>query len=165
MSTPASIAKHPIHPMLVAVPIGLWVFSLVADLIGAAGWRTEIWNSVALYTLAGGIVGALLAAVPGFIDFLSISVPDVRRIGVYHMAVNLTAVAIFIFNLYLRLTGAPGAFFPIALSVFGVALLALAGWFGGELVYVHGMGVEQSSDARSAPEQRGAGPRKLRRIG
>ncbi|HEY3303153.1 MAG TPA: DUF2231 domain-containing protein [Candidatus Binatia bacterium] len=165
MSTPASIAKHPIHPMLVAVPIGLWVFSLVADLIGAAGWRAESWNDVACYTMAGGVVGALLAAIPGFIDFLSISVPNDRRIGVYHMAVNLTAVAVFSLNLYLRLSSAPGAVFPIALSVFGVALLAVAGWLGGELVYVHGMGVEQPSVARSRPEQRGAGPRKLRRIG
>jgi uncharacterized membrane protein len=165
MSTPASVAKHPIHPMLVAVPIGLWVFSLVADLIAAAGWRPEIWSEIAFYTMTGGVIGALLAAIPGFIDFLSISVPNVRRIGVYHMAVNLTAVAVFALNLYLRTGSAPGAFLPIALSVFGVALLAVAGWLGGELVYVHGMGVEQPSGARSGPEQRVAGPRKLRRSG
>jgi uncharacterized membrane protein len=115
--------------------------------------------------MAGGVVGALLAAIPGFIDFLSISVPNVRRIGVYHMAVNLTAVAVFTVNLYLRLTGAPGALFPIALSILGVALLAVAGWLGGELVYVHGMGVDQPSGARSGPEQRAVGPRRLRRIG
>jgi uncharacterized membrane protein len=141
------------------------LFSLVADLIGASGWRPEIWHDVAFYTMAGGVVGAVLAAIPGFIDFLSISVPKVRRIGVYHMAVNLTAVAVFSLNLYLRLTAVPGAVFPIALSVVGIALLAVAGWLGGELVYVHGMGVEQPSGARSGPEQRAAGPRKLRRIG
>ncbi|MGH7766129.1 MAG: DUF2231 domain-containing protein, partial [Candidatus Binatia bacterium] len=159
------IAKHPIHPMLVAVPIGLWVFSLVADLIGLAGWSPEIWHDVAFYTMAGGVVGALLAAIPGFIDFFSITDPNVRRLGVYHMAVNLTAVAVFIVNLYLRWDSLGGAIFPIVLSVFGVALLAVAGWLGGELVYVHGMGVEQKSGVRSGPEQRVAGPRKLRRIG
>src|SRR5215212_3435021 len=60
METPASIAKHPIHPMLVALPIGLWVFSLVSDIIYRAGWGSAVWNDVAFYTLAGGIVGALL---------------------------------------------------------------------------------------------------------
>jgi len=162
MSTPASIAKHPIHPMLVALPIGLWVFSLIADLIALAGWRPEVWNDVAFYTMAGGVVGALLAAIPGFIDFLSISVPNVRKIGVYHMAVNLLAVALFALNLYIRTSSAPAAAIPISLSVLGVALLAVSGWLGGELVYVHGMGVAQPS---GRTEQRAAGPTKLRRLG
>src|SRR5687767_5627788 len=71
MRTPASIAGHPIHPMLVAIPIGLWVFSFVCDLFVLSG-RTGAWPTVALYTMVGGIVGALLAAVPGFIDLLSL---------------------------------------------------------------------------------------------
>lgn len=57
MKTPASIAGHPIHPMLVAVPIGLWIFSLVCDLVHRSG-QGDNWNIVALYTLAGGIAGA-----------------------------------------------------------------------------------------------------------
>jgi uncharacterized membrane protein len=65
MKTPASIAGHPIHPMLVALPIGLWIFSLVCDLVFAFGGASENWRLVAVYTLAGGIIGALLAAVPG----------------------------------------------------------------------------------------------------
>ena len=64
MSSPASIGKHPIHPMLVEFPIGLWVFALVCDVVRLFG-GAEVWNSVALYCIAGGIVGALLAAVPG----------------------------------------------------------------------------------------------------
>jgi uncharacterized membrane protein len=69
MKTPASIAGHPIHPMLVPLAIGLWI---------AFGASSESWRIVALYTLAGGIVGALLAAVPGFIDMLSIPWPTKR---------------------------------------------------------------------------------------
>jgi uncharacterized membrane protein len=84
MSSPASIGKHPIHPMLVAFPIGLWVFALVCDVVRLFG-GAEIWNSVALYSIAGGIVGALLAAVPGFIDFLSIDEPQVKRIATTHL--------------------------------------------------------------------------------
>ena len=58
MSTPASIARHPIHPILVAFPIGLWVFSVVADLIYQLGWGRATWSDVAFYSIGGGIVGA-----------------------------------------------------------------------------------------------------------
>ncbi|MGH9834655.1 MAG: DUF2231 domain-containing protein [Blastocatellia bacterium] len=60
----ASIGGHPIHPILVAFPIGLWVFSLVSDIVYFMGWGSAIWNDVAFYSMAGGIVGALLAAAP-----------------------------------------------------------------------------------------------------
>ncbi len=73
MASPASVAKHPIHPMFVVFPIGLWIFSFIMDLIYYFGSGTEIWNIVALYTMIGGIIGALIAAVPGLIDFLSLS--------------------------------------------------------------------------------------------
>jgi uncharacterized membrane protein len=107
MSTPASIARHPIHPILVAFPIGLWVFSVVADLIYQLGWGRATWSDVAFYSIGGGIVGALLAAVPGFIDFLSITDKRVRAIGIYHMAANLLAVVIFGVSFWLRWMGGP----------------------------------------------------------
>ena len=53
MKTPASIAGHPINPMLVALPIGLWIFSLVCDLVHVYGAPGDDWNIVARYTLAG----------------------------------------------------------------------------------------------------------------
>src|SRR6476661_2694429 len=70
--TPANIAGHPIHPMLVTIPIGLWIFSFVCDLAFVFGRGAPVWSTVALYTMAGGIVGALAAAVFGFIDLLSL---------------------------------------------------------------------------------------------
>lgn len=72
MPSPASIGGHPIHPMIIPFPIALWVFSLAADVIYL--WRgNPIWrNYIAFYTLLGGIVGAVAAAVPGFIDWLQI---------------------------------------------------------------------------------------------
>jgi len=89
MSTPARIGGHPIHPMLVPLAIGLWVFSLVCDLIYRFGGGSDVWVGVAFYTLAGGIVGALLAAVPGFIDLLSLPPGKVKKVAVAHMAINL----------------------------------------------------------------------------
>src|SRR5205809_4750633 len=88
MSSPASLKNHPIHPMLVALPIGLWIFALICDVVFATG-GAAIWNTVALYCVAAGIVGALLAAVPGFIDYLSIDEAAMKRIGTYHLLLNL----------------------------------------------------------------------------
>jgi uncharacterized membrane protein len=156
MTTPASVAKHPIHPMLIVFPIGLWVFSLVCDIIVLAG-GAPVWHDIAYYTMLGGLIGALLAAVPGLVDFFSISDPESKRIARNHMLLNLTAVTLYAINLYLRAGGSPGAPLPIVFSVAGVLLLAVSGWLGGELVYVHGVAVERSAK----PTDRG----NLRRIG
>ncbi|MDQ3025900.1 MAG: hypothetical protein M3R58_05290 [Pseudomonadota bacterium] len=68
MRTPASIAGHPIHPMLVPIAIGCFVFSFAADLICIVRGNPGLWNPIAYYVMLGGIVGALVAAVPGLID-------------------------------------------------------------------------------------------------
>ena len=70
MRTPANVAGHPIHPMLVTLPIGLWVFSFVCDLLFIFGSRAAEWNIVALYTMGGGIVGAIVAATLGAVVLL-----------------------------------------------------------------------------------------------
>ena len=141
MRTPASIAGHPIHPMLVPIPIGLWVFSLVCDLVHAGGSTNPAWSTVALYTMGGGIAGALLAAVPGLIDLLSLPA-HARKTGVAHMAINLTVVVLYAVNLWLRLPAPedPGAL--IWLSVLAIGLLVISGWLGGKMVYVLGVAVE-----------------------
>ena len=148
MSSPASVAKHPIHPMLVVFPIGLWTFSLVCDVAYATGWGDPIWSDMAFYTMAGGIAGALLAAVPGFIDFLSLS-GGVRSIALTHLLINLGIVGLYALDLFLRLGSIPGAILPIALSSLGMVLLGVSGWLGGELVYVHNIGVEPQSGSRA----------------
>ena len=78
MRTPANVAGHPIHPMLVTIPIGLWIFSLVCDFIAMRSASPETWNVVALYALVGGIVGALVAAIPGLIDLVSLRDPAIN---------------------------------------------------------------------------------------
>ena len=155
MSSPASIAKHPIHPMLVVFPIGLWTFSLVCDVAYAAGWGGPIWNDMAFYTMAGGIAGALLAAVPGFIDFLSLR-GSVRSIALTHMLINLGIVGLYALNLFLRTGSAPGAAAPVALSALGMVLLGISGWLGGELVYVHNIGVEPQAESSGRDRRKAA---------
>jgi uncharacterized membrane protein len=145
MRTPASIAGHPIHPMLVPIPIGLWVFSLVCDLIQAAGSTNAAWSTVALYTMGGGIVGALLAAVPGLIDLLSLP-PGPRRTALTHMAINLTVVALYVINFWMRPAAPEGPGNLIWLSVIAIGLLLISGWLGGKMVYVYGIAVETPAD-------------------
>jgi len=65
MQTPASIARHPIHPMLVPIPIGLWIFSFVCDLVYRFGGAAEPWTTIALYSMVGGIIGACSRRFPG----------------------------------------------------------------------------------------------------
>jgi uncharacterized membrane protein len=155
MASPASIAKHPLHPMLVALPIGLWIFSLVSDVIYIMKWGGQVWTDVALYTMAGGVVSALLAAVPGFIDLLSLKGPA-KKLGIWHMSLNLLIVGLYAVNLWLRTTTS-GTNTPIWLSVIGVVMLGLSGWLGGEMVYVHGVAVEpqpmQKTSQISAPRR------------
>jgi uncharacterized membrane protein len=141
MSSPASIKKHPVHPMLVGFPIGLWVFALVCDVVHAVS-GSAIWQTVATFCVAGGIVGALLAAVPGLIDYFSIDEAEMRRIANLHLAVNLGAVVIFAINLWLRVRLPVESNVPLGLSVVGVLAIGFGGWLGGEMVYVKGMAVE-----------------------
>src|SRR4051812_25826933 len=127
MNTPASIAGHPIHPMLVPIPIGLWIFSLVCDLVHAGGSANAAWPTVALYTMGAGIVGALLAALPGLVDLLSLP-PGPRGTAIKHMTINLIVVALYAANFWLRLRspGEPGGL--MWLSILALGLLVISGW-------------------------------------
>lgn len=134
--------------MLVALPIGLWVFSLVSDIIYMAGWGSDIWVDVAFYTLVGGVVGAFLAAIPGFIDYLSISDEKTKKTGTKHLIFNLIVVALYVVNFLIRAKTQVTTPFTFGLSVVGTALLAYSGWLGGDMVYEHGMAVELEADGR-----------------
>ena len=155
MASPASILKHPIHPMLVPFPIALWIFSLVCDLVYALGWGGTVWDDMAFYSMIGGVLGALLAAIPGYVDYRSVSDPQVKKIGRWHMGINLFIVAMFAINLWLRTGSRPGAVLPIILSLVGITLLGVSGWLGGELVYVHGVAVEPHEKLSAEKKERG----------
>ncbi len=157
MASPASIGGHPIHPMIIPFPIALWVFSLVADLIYL--WRgNPVWrDSIAFYTLLGGIIGAVLAAVFGLIDWLSLKDPKVVRIANWHARLNVIALLIFAASFYLRTTNGAalvsGSYtIPVALSGLGVILISISGYLGGELVFKHGVAVEAQSGNRISTE-------------
>jgi uncharacterized membrane protein len=153
MRTPANIAGHPIHPMLVTIPIGLWVFSLVCDLVALRSAEPETWNLVAQYALIGGIVGALAAALPGLVDLLSLRDKAIKKTALVHMAINLTVVALYVVNAWLRAgqEGTAGGT-PFILSLVAVAMLVVSGWLGGKMVYLAGVGVSPEAAAAVPPE-------------
>lgn len=148
MRTPASIARHPIHPMIVPIPIGLWIFSFVGDLFYLGGTTNPAWTTVALYCMGGGIVGALLAALPGLVDLLSLPAGP-RSTALKHMAINLTVVVLYVINFYLRLEapGSPGKL--VWLSLIALGLLVISGWLGGKMVYEYGVAVDTPPIAKA----------------
>ena len=152
MASKASIAGHPIHPMLVGIPIGLFVFAMVADLASMVNGASDAWRTVAFYCIGGGIVGALLAAPFGLIDLLSIRDERAKKIGIMHMGINLAVVALFVINFILRWQGASNAT-PFLLTVLAVVLLLVSGWLGGEMVFRHGV-------AQTGPEMPAVGERR-----
>jgi len=141
--------------MLIVFPIGLWVFSLVCDIVYYAGAHDLFWKNAAFYSMAGGILGALLAAIPGFIDFLSLTDSRVRKIATTHMVLNLCITALFLFNLGIRYNEVPGRdTLGVVLSVIGIVILGASGWLGGTLVYEHHVGVRTPEDKRERFERR-----------
>ena len=155
METRATVAKHPVHPMLIPFPIALWIFSLASDLIYLFGFGGPVWKDIALYTMVGGIVGGVAAAIPGYIDYRSLSDPVIVRVAQMHMIINVALIILFTINAGLRILNGTEALLPVFLSVLGVAGLGVSGWLGGELVYVQGVAVQPERES-PAPKRRAA---------
>ena len=148
MRTPASIAGHPIHPMLVPIAIGGFILSFIFDIVCMTTGAREPWATVAYYTMIGGFVGALCAALPGLVDLLSLQ-GYTRKIGLMHMGLNLTVVAIYACNIWMRHGGVETST-PFVLSALALGLLVISGWLGGKMVYEAGVGVD-TAGAASTP--------------
>jgi len=117
-----------------------------------------VWeNYIAFYTLLGGIIGAAAAAIPGLIDWATLTDPAAAKIANWHARVNIIGLVIFIASFYLRttsgaqwITSIPSL--PIILSIVGVIGLTIAGWLGGELVFRHGVAVTAGAAEPEKPE-------------
>ena len=143
----ASIAGHPIHPMLVPFPIAFLVGALLTDITYLkSGWA--MWAYASSWLIGAGIATALLAALFGFIDFLGER--RIRRLkpAWYHMIGNLIAVLLSIANFVVHMRDGALAVegLGITLSAIVVLLLMFNGWLGGHLVYRHGVAVRPIDD-------------------
>lgn len=135
-----TIAGHPLHPLVVPIPIALFVSALVTDVVYVCD-GSEGWAVASRWLLAGGLAGALLAALGGFIDFAGNSNIRALRDAWLHLFANLTVVLIEGVNLILRLPDPRVAgSFGIVLSGVAALVLLFSGWKGGEMVFRHGVG-------------------------
>jgi uncharacterized membrane protein len=141
----AKIGTHPIHPMLVPFPIVCFIGTLVTDIVYLSNYNAG-WATASRYLLAIGIVMAALAAVAGLTDFFGekkIQGSD----AIKHMLANVVAVVLEIVNFFARLNSdAAIGRIGVYLSVVVVLILLYSGWKGGDLVYRHGMGVNDTSN-------------------
>ena len=150
MASKASIGGHPVHPMLIPFPIALWTTSFATDVIFYF-YRNSSLILISKFMLAAGCLGATAAAVPGIIDWLSITDSKVKRIADWHARLNIIALIVFAISLYFRMKiGTHWVNYhlriPFLLSFLGVILISISGYLGGELAYKHGVGVAPQHD-------------------
>lgn len=134
---------HPFHPILVTVPIGAWVSSLVFDVGSRIVDGAEFLVRGSGWLIAIGVVGAVAAALVGFLDLLAIPTGTrAFRTGIVHMSLNLTVTAAYLVNFLWRQgnDAAVGAE-PLVLSVVSLAALGASGYLGGKLAYHYGVRV------------------------
>jgi uncharacterized membrane protein len=147
MESRAKLLGHPIHPMLIVLPLGLFIAAVVFDLLFI--WReAPTFAQVAYWNIAGGVGGGLLAAVFGFIDWLAIpGGTRAKRIGLLHGAANFVGLVMFAVCWMLRgdaVNYAPSSML-FGLEVAALAIGTVAGWLGGELVDRLAVGVDDGA--------------------
>lgn len=139
---------HPVHPMLVVFPLGLLCTSVAFDILARAT-SNSTWAITAYYLIGAGIIGGLLAAIPGAIDWWGIPRDTrARRIGLVHGLGNVVVVLLFAAS-WLARHSDPAAVggMSFALSLIGLAVALITGWLGGELVDRLGIGVDPGAHA------------------
>jgi uncharacterized membrane protein len=136
---------HPAHQIVVAFPIGLLGTAALFDAVYVVHGGV-MWATVAFYMMGAGVLGGLVAAAFGLVDYLGIpSGTRAKRVGAFHGLASVTVVLLFSVSWLLRLD-TPGPL-PLALlfSFSGGALLGLAGWLGGELLNRMGVGIDDGA--------------------
>jgi uncharacterized membrane protein len=151
VSAAAGPYGHPFHPILVTIPIGAWVASLVFDIATRAGDGSQALTEASYWLIGLGVLGALLAAVFGLMDLLRIPRGTrALRFALTHMALNLTVVALFVINFFWRHGSYDGSARvsggQLVLSIVAIALLLVSGFIGGTLTYRYGVRVAAETD-------------------
>jgi len=146
MESRIKLLGHAIHPMLIVVPLGVLSTSFVFDLIRLITSRPG-FSEIAFWNIAVGVIGGLLAALFGLIDWLAIpGGTRARSVGLWHGLGNVAVVGLFALSWLMRLGHAsePGTF-PVILSLIAVLLALVTAWLGGELVERLRVGVDEGA--------------------
>lgn len=145
-----AILGHPIHPVIVIFPIG---FLSAAAGFDVGYWLTQdpFWARAAIWLIGAGVLSAIAAAVTGMFDFIRIPRARKRRAGWVHVALNSAALVLSLINWFFRLGDPAGFVLPFGLIislVVGVLLMA-SGWYGGELMWRHKVGIIGSDETQA----------------
>lgn len=143
----AAIAGHPIHPMLVPFPLA-FLFSVVVTDLAQVATGDVFWARFSFWLLTAGLGTALLAAIFGLVDFMTLKAVRAYPAAWIHFIGNVTAVLLALVNWFGRLRDPAGAVggWDIVLSAMVAVILTFTGWFGGELSYRHGVGMHRDSE-------------------
>jgi uncharacterized membrane protein len=153
MKSKAAIGTHPIHPMLVPLPIGAFFLALLGDILYLSG-RDTFWYRFSSFCISVGIVTALLAAIFGAIEYFGVEMsPAGSRIATWHAVLNVTVVVLYGVSWWLRRNDAAlgnDRFTPaMGVAVLGFLTLGVSGWLGGNLAYHHKVGVVEKRDPKA----------------
>lgn len=159
MRSKFAIMGHPLHPMLVTLPIGLFLWAFVADIVYIARDHEHMWYSIAFWSGIAAWVTALVAALPGFGDYFATARrSSAAAIATTHMTLNLIIVALYFVATLLMLddnaTSGGQLTTVFILHLVGSGLLALSGWLGGEMVYRHHLSIIPDDAQLEAEEHR-----------
>jgi uncharacterized membrane protein len=138
---------HPLHPAVVAVPIGCWIASLVFDVGSRLVDDGSFLVRGSRWLIALGVLGALVAAMLGFLDFFAIpgGTPAFRT-ALVHLSLNLGVTAAYVVNFLLRDAADPRVGWGVlVLSLVSLAVLSVSGYLGGMLAYRYGVRVADES--------------------
>ena len=151
MESRAKLLGHALHPMLIVFPLGLLATGVIFDIVYLIFGNAQ-FITVAYWMIAAGIIGGLLAAVPGWIDWFAIpSGTRAKSVGLLHGVGNVFVLLLFIGSWWLRHNNnaAEPSGLGYALSFLGFSLAAVTGWLGGELVDRLGVGVDDGAHLNS----------------
>lgn len=143
MRSKASIKSHPLHPILVCFPLAFYIGTLLFDSLAII--KDEVaFGLTGEYLHAAGIISAILAAIPGIIDYTYTVPPasSAKKRAATHGIANTAALLIFAVALYCKHIDNLSPYIVIALEFAGVVLTGYAGWLGGTLVHRNQIGVD-----------------------
>jgi uncharacterized membrane protein/nitrite reductase/ring-hydroxylating ferredoxin subunit len=143
MKSRASFKSHPLHPILVVFPIAFFTGTLIFDILSLIFVDVVFWVTAKYMELAG-IIGAVMAAIPGLIDYLYTVPPKSsgKKRAAQHGLINSTALIFFTIAWLMKKDPGVLPAVVIILEVAGIVLLSIGGWLGGTLVYRNQIGVD-----------------------